>query len=313
MTKESRECTMGIIKFSERSKGVIILMNWMQKLERKFGKYAIPNLMYYIIILYGIGFVLKMLIPGFYTSYLSLNAQAVLHGQVWRIFTFLLQPPDGSPIFIFFALYLYYMIGQQLEAAWGAFRFNLYFFMGVLFHLLAALLAYALTGVSFPIGTSYLNLSLFFAFAAMYPNMEFLLFFVLPVKVKYLAWVDGAFFGFTILQGILPSYASGPLGAMYRANALAAFVSLLNFAVFYLASRNASPYSPKEMRRKSAYKKQVQRAQKIHTYENGARHKCAVCGRTELDDPNLEFRYCTRCRGDYEYCQDHLFTHEHKK
>ncbi|EGC75955.1 hypothetical protein HMPREF0490_00597 [Lachnospiraceae bacterium 6_1_37FAA] len=108
-------------------------MNWINKLERKFGRYAIHNLMHYIIILYAVGFVLNLIAPGFYMEYLSLNANAILHGQIWRIVTFLLQPPDGSPIFIVFALYLYYMIGQNLEAAWGAFRFNLYFLPGYCF------------------------------------------------------------------------------------------------------------------------------------------------------------------------------------
>ena len=102
-------------------------MNWINKLERKFGRYAIHNLMHYIIILYAVGFALNLIAPGFYMEYLSLDASAILHGQIWRIVTFLIQPPDGSPIFIIFALYLYYMIGQNLEAAWGAFRFNLYF------------------------------------------------------------------------------------------------------------------------------------------------------------------------------------------
>ena len=204
-------------------------MNWINKLERKFGRYAIHNLMHYIIILYAVGFALNLIAPGFYMEYLSLDASAILHGQIWRIVTFLIQPPDGSPIFIIFALYLYYMIGQNLEAAWGAFRFNLYFFTGVLFHLIAALIVYFLTGISFPIGTSYLNLSLFFAFAALYPNVEFLLFFVIPIKVKYLALLDGAFFAFTILQGILPSYAGGLYGIIYKANAIAAFVSLLKY------------------------------------------------------------------------------------
>ena len=225
-------------------------MNWINKLERKFERYAIHNLMHYIIILYAVGFVLNLIAPGFYMEYLSLNANAILHGQIWRIVTFLLQPPDGSPIFIVFALYLYYMIGQNLEAAWGAFRFNLYFFTGVLFHLIAALIVYFLTGISFPIGTSYLNLSLFFAFAALYPNVEFLLFFVIPIKVKYLALLDGAFFAFTILQGILPAYAGGVFGIMYKADAIAAFVSLLNFLIFYVSSRNMKAYSNKHIRNK---------------------------------------------------------------
>ena len=113
--------------------------NWLSKLERKFGRYAIPNLMYYIIILYAAGFVLNILNPEFYYRYLSLNAQAILNGQIWRVVTFIIQPPSNSLIFIVFALYLYYMIGQQLENAWGAFRFILYFCSGMLFHIVAAL------------------------------------------------------------------------------------------------------------------------------------------------------------------------------
>ena len=142
-------------------------MNWIDKLERKVGKYAIPNLMWYVILLYAIGFVLDLVEPGLYYTWLALDANAILHGQVWRIVTFLIQPPESSIIFMVFALYLYYMIGKTLEYAWGVFRFNLYFFMGVLFHVLAALLAYIIFGWSLPMGTFYLNLSLFFAYAAM--------------------------------------------------------------------------------------------------------------------------------------------------
>ena len=107
--------------------------NWLNKLERKFGRYAIPNLMYYIIILYAAGFVLNLVNPLFYYQYLSLDASMILKGQVWRIFTFIIQAPSSSLVFIIFSLYLYYMIGKQLEYAWGAFRFNLYFFSGMFF------------------------------------------------------------------------------------------------------------------------------------------------------------------------------------
>lgn len=289
-------------------------MNWLNKLERKFGRYAIPNLMYYIIILYGAGFVLNLLNPQFYYQYLSLNAEAILHGQVWRILTFIIQPPSKSLIFVVFALYLYYLIGRQLEMAWGAFRFNLYFFAGMLFHVIAAILAYLLTGLSLPLDVWYLNLSLFFAFAALYPDVQFLLFFIIPVKVKWLAWLDGAYFIWAVVQAFLPSYGGGVYGIYYKANALAAAVSLLNFVIFFLGSRNMKPYSPKQVKRKKEFYKKVQQARRPdNVYENGARHKCAVCGRTELDDPNLEFRYCSKCSGNYEYCQDHLFTHTHVK
>lgn len=290
-------------------------MNWIQKLERKFGRYAINNLMYYIIILYIGGYLVDMLNPGFFYSYLSLNVEAILHGQIWRLVTFLAQPMDTSIIFLVFALHLYYMIGQHLEAQWGAFRFNLYFFAGVLFHIIAAFVVYFVTGVSMPIGTTYLNLSLFFAFAALYPNVEFLLFFIIPVKVKYLALFDGLFFGYTILQAFMPSYGGAPyIGIVYQARAIAAAVSLLNFVIFYFSSRNVKAYSPKQIHRRKKFQKEIRNARvNKEAAKVGAKHRCAVCGRTELDDPNLEFRYCSKCNGAYEYCQDHLFTHEHVK
>ena len=281
----------------------------MNKLERKFGKYAIPNLMQYIIILYIVGFVLNLIAPGFYGQWLALDGYAILHGQVWRIATFIIQPPNTSIIFAVFTLYLYYMIGRQLEYAWGAFRFNLYFVTGVLFHVVAALLAYILFGVSLPMGTYYLNMSLFFAYAALYPNQQFYLLMIIPIKVKWLAWIDAAFFGYTILQAFLPAYGT----IWHKAYALEAFVSILNFLVFYFSSRNMKRYSPKEIRRKQVYRREVREARQSVQYENGAKHRCTVCGRTELDDPYLEFRYCSKCNGNYEYCQDHLFTHEHIK
>lgn len=286
-------------------------MKWMNKLERKFGKYAIPNLMYYIIILYVVGVILSIFAPGFYYQYLALDAYAILHGQVWRLITFLIQPPNSSIWFMIFALYLYYMIGTQLEHAWGTFRFNLYFFMGVLFHVVAALLAYVLFGVSLPLGTSYINLSLFFAYAAMYPNQQFYFFMIIPVKVKWLAWIDAAYFGYAILQAFLP--AEGFVASIYRANALAAVVSILNFLVFFFATRNMQRYSPKEVKRRATYRREVQAGQAQTQYENGAKHRCTVCGRTELTNPDLEFRYCSKCNGNHEYCQEHLFTHEHIK
>lgn len=289
-------------------------MNWIQKLERKFGRYAIQNLMYYIIILYGIGFLLNSVAPGFYTQYLSLNVNAILQGQIWRVVTFLIQPPDASLIFIIFVLHLYYMIGQHLEAAWGAFRFNLYFFTGVILHVIAAFAAYFITGISFPIDTFYLNLSLFFAFAVLYPNIEFLLFFVIPVKVKYLAILDGIFFAYVILQAFMPAYGGTIYGGYYKANAIAAGVSILNFVIFYFSSRNFKAYSPGQVQRKKKFQREVRNAQVNRAAAAvGAKHRCTVCGRTELDDPNLEFRYCSKCNGAYEYCQDHLFTHEHVK
>ena len=289
-------------------------MRWIHKLERKFGKYAISNLMFYVIILYGVGFLLDLMSSDFYAAYLALDIEAVLRGQVWRLITFIIQPPSTSLLFVVFTLYLYYIIGAELERAWGAFRFNLYFFTGVLFHIVAAALVYFMWGVSLPMGTYYLNMSLFFAYAALYPEQRFYLFFIIPIKVKWLAWIDAAFFGYTILQAFLPQYggAGGYVGLIYRGWAVEAVVSLLNFLLFYTSFRKPSRRSVQEIKRRQAYQRQLHEArQQQNSY--GPRHRCSVCGRTDLDDPTLEFRYCSKCNGVYEYCQDHLFTHEHIK
>ena len=289
-------------------------MKWFNKLERKLGRFAIPNLMLYIIILYGFGFAINMFVPGFYTQYLSLNAEAILQGEVWRLLTFIIQPPSTKLLFVVFTLYLYYSLGQSLEYTWGTFRFNMYFFTGVLLHIIAAMLTYGLTGLSLPMGTYYLNLSLFFAYATIYSNQRFYIFGILPIKVKWLAWIDAAYFGYAILQAFLPAYGGDPLtGILYKAIALEAFVSILNFLIFFFMFGKQKGFGVKNMHRQHKYKKEVREGRRAQTGADGAKHRCAVCGRTELDDENLEFRYCSKCNGNYEYCQDHLFTHEHVK
>ena len=162
-------------------------------------------------------------------------------------------------------------------------------------------------------GTSYLNLSLFLVFAALFPDVQFSLYFIIPIKVKWLAYLDIALFAYTVLQAFMPTYGGDPVfGVYYKANAVAAVVSLLNFLIFFLSTRKASPYNPKQMKRKHEFKQNIRRAERpMQMYPNGARHRCAICGRTELDDENLEFRYCSKCNGNYEYCQEHLFTHKH--
>ena len=180
--------------------------------------------------------------------------------------------------------------------------------------LLAAIRVYLITGISMHLDTAYLNMSLFFVFAFLYPDVQFLVWFVIPVKAKWLAWLDGAFFLYGIAQAFIPSYGGNAVyGIYYKANALAAFVSILNFLLFFLSSRKTRAYSPKQMKRKRDFQKNVRQARSTQNpyATGGAKHRCAVCGRTELDDPNLEFRYCSKCHGNYEYCQEHLFTHIH--
>lgn len=283
--------------------------SWLGKMERKFGRYAIPNIMKYLIVLYAGGYFLYMINPMFYLNYLVLDWGAVLHGQIWRLLTFLMQPPSASIFMVALLLYIYYMIGMQLENALGTFCFNFYLLTGIVLHIVASLIVYLTTGMVISPSVEYLNLSFFFVFAMLFPDAQFLLFFAIPIKGKWIALIDGFYFLWAIISPFLPAYKGTGYGAM-----MAALASILNVLIFYLLSRNMHAYSPKEVKRRRDYQRKVQQAQKPeHVYENGARHKCAVCGRTELDDPNLEFRYCSKCNGNYEYCQDHLFTHTHVK
>lgn len=271
-------------------------MNFFRKLEYKFGKYAIHNLMYYIILLYGAGIVMSLMNPYFYPMYLSLNAEAILHGQVWRLVTFLICPPSSGIFFNLIAMFLYYSLGTTLERTWGAFRFNVYFIMGILGHIVAAFLIYFITGASYPLSTYYLNNSLFLAFAVTFPEMQFYLMGILPIKAKWL----GIFYGLTFLYEFVAGSIVSRIGIG---------LSLLNFVIFFGLTRNLKSISPKELKRKQNFKENTKKAeiQKIKL----SHHKCALCGRTDEDDKGLEFRYCSKCEGGLEYCMDHLYTHKH--
>ena len=221
-------------------------MNWFAKFEKKFSKYAIKNLMFYIIVLYAIGFVMNTFFNGLYDAYFSLDFAMIFKGQVWRLVTFILQPPSNSIIFVVFVLYFYYLIGSVLERIWGSFRFNVYFFTGVILNILASLIIYLIWGLSFKLSTNYINLALFMAFAMEQPDMEVLLFFIIPIKIKWMAILDAVIFGITIVFGYLVPflprnvwyslYAAGflaPSAIMCYANATAALVSMLNFIIFF--------------------------------------------------------------------------------
>jgi len=289
-------------------------MKLLNQLERKFGRYAIQNLMKYIIVLYALGYFFSLTNPDFYNTYLSLDIRMLLKGQVWRVFTFLIQPVSSSnPLFMALELYLYFMIGNSLEKSWGAFRFNLYFLSGILFNILATVILYAITGMSMSLGLTYINRSMFFAFAALYPNVQFLLLFIIPVKVKYLAYLYGALLSYEVFSYL----TSGDL--LQSSIGISILVALTNFFIFFFATRNYKKLSPREYQRKANYRKQMKNSvnrdnvTQFRGKTTITRHKCAVCGRTELDDDQLEFRFCSKCDGNYEYCMDHLFTHEHVK
>ena len=189
-------------------------MNWLDKLERKLGRFALPGLMRVVVVGMALVFCCELLFPqAMLEYYLYFSPALIAQGQVWRIFTFIFLPPQSSLLFIVFALYFYYFIGNALENEWGSFRFTLYYLLGVVGTIIAGLLTGGATN-------SYLNLSLFFAFAALYPNMQVLLFFFIPIKIKWLAYLDAALFAYQFLLGTWQTRA-------------AILASLLNFLIFF--------------------------------------------------------------------------------
>lgn len=190
------------------------MMKFLDKLERRFGKYAISGLMTYIVLGNAAVFIFNYLMPSLnIVGKLALIPALVYKGQVWRLITFIFIPPNTSIVFIFFSLYFYYLVGNSLEQLWGSFKLNVYYLVGMLGTILAALI----TGYA---DATHLNLSLFLAFAYLFPNFEILLFFIIPIKIKYLAWLNWAFIAFTVLIGALPSK-------------LAAIASVINYFLFF--------------------------------------------------------------------------------
>lgn len=281
----------------------------MSSFERKFGKYAIKNLSFVLVLCYAVGYLLEMINRSL-ILYLTLDPYAILHGQIWRLFTWILIPPEsGNIFFTLIMLYFYCSIGTTLERTWGTYRYNVYLFQGMIFTIAGSFLLMgfnylfhgdlvAAVGPDYFLASSlyfstyYINMSIFLAFAATFPDVQVLLMFIIPVKVKWLGVIYGVMLVFSFLQTTVDGK-------------FAIAASLLNFVVFFITSRNMMHLNPKQIHRRQEFKRDVKRSTGI------TRHKCAICGRTEVDSPNLQFRFCSKCDGNYEYCEEHLYTHTH--
>lgn len=269
-------------------------MVYIDRFCRKHPDFGIPNLMKYVCIANVIFWLLGVVNPVL-LSYLRFDPYLVLHGQVWRIVTFALYPPSTGML-AFIAFYFYYWIGSTLEQYWGTPKFNVYFFSGLVLTLLYGFVIYFITGLRIQLNAEYVYLSMFFSFAAMFPDMQVLLFFIIPVKMKWLALLDAAFFILGVVTTAFPVN-------------LLPIVAVLNFFVFCGGELLRSvPRRPSagtvNFRRASA---KIRREQRDRLYT----HKCAVCGRTDTDFPNLEFRYCSRCAGYHCFCEEHINNHIH--
>ena len=287
-------------------------MNFMDKLHKKFGKYAVYDLQKYLILAYSVGLVLSMLNVNV-DQFFGFSMDAILNGQIWRLVTWLFCADGGSLISLLF-LYCAYSMARSFEQMVGTFRMNVFLVGGILLNLLGALFVYGLSllligeGISIRLTNYDMLFSIFMALALCMPEAQVYLYFLIPVKMK---WMLAVYIGFSVFE--LYSYFSFGNGDLllgllfmlkYGSTILA---SLLNLFLFFRLSKIR--LNRKQKKTQTEFRRQMASVPKSGA--GSARHKCAICGRTENDDPNLSFRYCSKCTGNKEYCQDHLFTHTH--
>lgn len=310
-------------------------MKFLYKLERKFGRYAINNLSAYMVGCFVIGYLLWAFLPKVY-DFIIFDVACVFSGhEYWRLFTWIFTMPGPLGIMSILFLFFNWSIGMSTERAVGTFMYNIYVFGAVIlvticmfingyveynnmpetFDMLYQSREYmggysqtTLEMLSAGGPTNYLNISVFLAFALMHSDAVMLFMFILPVKATWLAAAD--------LIYMIYLYAFGYNSLVPSRGIIIAII--VNFLVFYFVNNeyrhHRRPISKVQRRQRKEFRTKVREIEIENKLKEGqARHKCAICGKTELDDENLEFRYCSRCKGNYEYCNEHLFTHEHVK
>ena len=278
----------------------------MKKLNRKIDmfcyrhpRFGIPNLMLYIVVI-SLAVWLLSIMDGSHTllNYFEFAPDRILKGEVWRLVTFIFIPQSFSMWALLF-FYFYYWIGSTLEREWGTARFNIFILSGIVLTILYGMVIYLVTKQSVSIGTYYIYLSMFFSFATLYPDMQVLFMFFIPVKIKWLAYIDAAFFVFAMLTTSFPFN-------------LLPLIAIANYLVFFGADLISSISGRATRYRKTTvnFNREKQKI-KYEQRQKDYNYKCCVCGRTDTDHPELEFRYCSRCAGYHCFCQDHINNHIH--
>ena len=262
---------------------------------------GIPNLMRYIVAANAVVYILSIFDgSGLLLNTLAIDPWLVLHGQVWRIITYVLIPTNDG-IWLLFSLFFYYWLGESLENLWGTTRFTVYYASGMLLTALAGILAYFINGLSIPLyGASYVNTALFMAYALTYPEAGVRIYFIIPVKMKWLAMLEAVLYVINIVR-----YAMAGLWGL----ALLPIIALLNLFVFFAPDFERKVDTVKAHNRREAI--QFRKAVKEQKKQRGYNHKCEVCGKTDTDYPNLQFRYGSKCSGYHCFCEDHIFNHTH--
>lgn len=262
-------------------------------------RFGVPNLMLYIVIISLAVWLLSIMDPSkTLMSFFVFSPERILKGEVWRLVSFIFVPQSLSFWELLF-FYFYYWIGNVLEKEWGTPRFNIFLISGVLLTAVYGFIIYFITKQSIAVTTYFIYLSMFFSFATLFPDVQVLFMFIIPIKVKWLAYLDAAFFLLSMLTQSFPFN-------------LLPLVAVLNYLVFFGDDLFSSLRSNKARYNKTTVnfnreKQKIKYEQKNASYTK----KCAVCGRTDTDYPDLEFRYCSRCAGYHCFCQDHINNHMH--
>ena len=279
--------------YRNRNKGIPRLMLYI----------AIGNLVVYLL------FMLNRSDPLFYNM-LVFNRALILKGQIWRLITYpFVFLTESGLLWGAIGLLFYYWCGMILEQYWGVFRFNIYYLSGVLLTDIAALLLKSTASIT------YINMSLFLAAATVLPDEMIRIWFVIPVKMKWLAWIDIGFTLVEIIGGIVLMVSYLGQGGSLNLGWLLPIVALLNYVLFF--GKQMANILPDFLRYHSTHKSWQRQVKQGTVYSSGprpvdsARFRCTVCGRTELSNPGLEFRYCSKCAGYRCYCEDHIHTHTH--
>lgn len=274
------------------------LNNLIERFCYRHPRFGIPNLVFYLIGGSCIVYLLDLLTYSrvAVSSLLDFDRALILHGQVWRLVTFIFTTWGQNPLFFLLAMYFLWFIGTNLEREWGSCKFTCYYGLGLILTIILGLI----TGSA---STYYLDLTLFLAFATLFPDTQFLILFIIPVRAKILGWIDGALLAISFLISLFSLNIGG---------ALMMVIAIFNYLLFFWPELM---YHVKRMRGQAKYSRQSN----VVNFKKAARdfqrrdfvHKCTVCGRTDAENPDLEFRYCSKCAGYYCYCIDHINNHAH--
>lgn len=296
-------------------------MSRLKKLRMRFERFCyknrdkgIANLMLYIVLANAAVYLFSAMTNNPYlTELLQFDRDLILKGQIWRLFTYAFTFDAGNILRTAIGLLCYYSLGRAIENSWGTFRFNLFYFSGIVLMDLYALVIGAFLGesaylLSYLVDITYLNMSLFLAYATMYPDASFLLFYIIPIKAWILALVDIVsvlyyLFVYPFPFNLFPIIALANYFLFFGKDVLNVIPLSWRTNARRLFRKNKSKTIP--FPKAGSYQATVATPKAPYT------HRCTVCGRTDISDPGLEFRYCSKCSGYHCYCEDHIGNHTH--